>query len=121
MVAGERAAGAAEARLDLVGDEQHAAAVAELAGAAQVAVGRDDHAGLALDRLDQEGDGVVVERGLEGVQVAEGDALEAGGVGAEVSWAAGSLEKEMRVVVRPWKFPAQTTILARPGATPLAS
>ena len=58
VVAGEGPAGAAEAGLDLVGGEQHVLLGAELADAAQVAVGRDHHAALALDRLEQHGHGV---------------------------------------------------------------
>ena len=58
VVAREGAAGAAEAGLDLVGGEEDVLAGADLADAAQVALGRDDHAALALDRLDQDGDGV---------------------------------------------------------------
>ena len=56
---------------------------AELADAAQVAVGRDDHAALALDRLDQHGDGVLVDGRLEGRQVAVRDDDEAGRERAE--------------------------------------
>ena len=74
---GEVGAGAAEARLDLVGDEQHAPGGGHLADAGQVAGRRHDHAGLALDRLDQHGDGVVVDRGGQRVQVAVGHDLEA--------------------------------------------
>ena len=57
---------------------------AERAGAGDIAGRRDDHAGLALDRLDQERDRVVVERRLERLEVPVRDGLEAGGVGAEV-------------------------------------
>ena len=39
--------------------------VQSVADRGQVAGGRDDHAGLALDRLEQHGHGVVVDRGLE--------------------------------------------------------
>jgi hypothetical protein len=42
VVAGEGAAGAAEPRLDLVGEEQHVVLVAQRAHPAQVALGRDD-------------------------------------------------------------------------------
>ena len=86
----------------------------------EVAVGRDDHAGLALDRLDQERDRVVVERRLERLEVAERDALEAGRERPEAGRVAtGSSENETIVVVRPWKLPRQTTIFARSGRDPL--
>ena len=83
VVAGEGLAGAAEAGLDLVGGEQHVVLGAEVADAAQVAVRRDDHAALALDRLDQDRDGVGVDRGLDRGQVAVGDGDEAGRERAE--------------------------------------
>ena len=51
-------ADAAETRLDLVGDEQHVVPRADLAHRAEVALGRDDDAGLALDRLDEHGGGL---------------------------------------------------------------
>ncbi len=77
VLARERAAGAAQARLDLVGDQQHPVLGAQLARTAQVAVGRHDDAGLALDRLHQEPHHVGVgERGLERIGVAVGHGLE---------------------------------------------
>ena len=94
---------------------------AQRARAGEVAVGRDDHAGLPLDRLDEKGDRVVVERRLERGEVAEGHALEPGRERPEVARAGGSSENETIVVVRPWKLPRQTTIFARPGATPFTS
>jgi hypothetical protein len=56
VLLGQQLAGAAEAGLDLVQDQHHVVRGAELARALQIAGGRDDDAGLALDRLDQEGD-----------------------------------------------------------------
>ena len=41
--------------------------------------------------------------------------------GPKLERAATSSENETIVVVRPWKFPRQTTIFARPGATPFTS
>ena len=41
--------------------------------------------------------------------------------GPKLERAAASSENETIVVVRPWKFPRQTTIFARPGATPFTS
>lgn len=48
-------AGAGDAGLDLVADQQGVVLVAQRAGFAQVVVVRDDDAGLALDGLDEEG------------------------------------------------------------------
>ncbi len=39
--------------------------------------------------------------------------------GPKSSWAEGSSENEMIVVVRPWKFPDATMIVARSAGTPL--
>ncbi len=79
MLLGQQRAGAAEPGLDLVQDQQHIVFGAERAGARQVAWRRDDHAGLALDRLDQEGRGVGGDGGRQRVRVAVGDDPEAGG------------------------------------------
>ena len=80
VVAGERAAGAGQAGLDLVGDHQHLGAVAQRADLLEVALRRDDHAALALDRLEQDGDGGLVDGGLERLEVAVRHEPEAGGV-----------------------------------------
>ena len=59
MIDGEPFAGAAEAGHDFVGDHQDAVLVAELAHALHVAVGRNEDAVGADDRLkDERGDGV---------------------------------------------------------------
>ena len=63
VVAGERAPGAGQAGLDLVGDHQHVALGAQRAHPRQVVVGRHDDARLALDGLEQHGDGVLVDGG----------------------------------------------------------
>jgi hypothetical protein len=63
---------------------QDAGLGADVADLAQVSRSRDDHAGLALDGLDQEGDGVLVDRFAQGVGVAEADDLESRSVGAVV-------------------------------------
>jgi hypothetical protein len=80
MLAGEGAAGAAEAGLDLIGDEEDALLTAEVAGLLQVTGRRDDDAGFTLDRLDEETDGVGVDGAAQ----------------------TGSVLKLMMVVVRPW-------------------
>ena len=51
-------AGPAQPGLDLVGDHEHPLARADLRGFAQISVGRNQDAGLALNRLEQEGAGV---------------------------------------------------------------
>ncbi len=56
---------------------------ADVTNLAEVALGRHVDAGLALDRLDEEGSGVGRDSGLQGGGVAEGDGLEARGEGAE--------------------------------------
>ena len=85
VVAGEGATGATKARLDLVGHEQDAARGADVAHRPQVSVGRNDHAGFALDRFDQHRDGVVVDRGGQLIGVPEVDLAKAGRERAEVA------------------------------------
>ena len=84
VLAGERAAGASEPGLDLVGDEQHPMLAGQLAYPGQVARRRDPYAGLALDRLQQHGDDVVGDRVAERCQIPVRDGDEAGGVRAEM-------------------------------------
>jgi hypothetical protein len=57
---------------------------ARVACRAQVAVRRDDHAALAMDRLDQHGRGPVVDRCAQGIGVAVRDPDEPGRERAEV-------------------------------------
>ena len=83
VIAREHAPRAPEPRLDLVGDHEHVRTGTQLPSPAQIAGRRDDHAGLALDRLDEKGHRLVVQRSLERRQVAERDALEPGRVGPE--------------------------------------
>ncbi len=52
VVTREPPAGPAEAGLDLVGHEQDPGLVADRSRGSEVPVGRQDHPGLALDRLD---------------------------------------------------------------------
>ena len=55
LLRGERRAGAAEAGDDLVEYQQDAVPVADLAQALQIALRRNQHAGRAGDRLDDDG------------------------------------------------------------------
>ena len=83
-VAGEGRAGAAEARLDLVGDEQHVALGADRPDRRKVVGRRHEDAGLALDGFDQHGHGVVVDRVGERRGVAVGHGAEARRERAEI-------------------------------------
>ncbi len=74
---GEELAGAADAGLDLVHDEQEAVLVAERPQGAQPLVRDHPQAALALDRLDHQGGGLGRDRGLQGLQVAERHLVEA--------------------------------------------
>ncbi len=75
---GEEGAGAADARLDLIEQEQQPALVAEAAQALEVVeVGRVD-AGLALDRLEEDAAGGLVECLSGGREVVVGYVAEAG-------------------------------------------
>lgn len=72
MIAGEHLAGAAEARLHLVGDKEHIVLFAQRRGLLEIAIAGDDDAGLALDRLDHKGAHVrILELLLELLQVVE--------------------------------------------------
>jgi hypothetical protein len=83
-VARERRPGAAEAGLDLVRDHENLPAARDVADRRQEIGGRHDDAGLALDRLEQHRDGVVVDRGLERIDVAVRHGDEPGRVWTEV-------------------------------------
>ena len=85
MLDREEAAGAPEAGLDLVGDEQRAVAAADLGGRLQIAVGRQVDA-LALDRLDDEGRASRGgQRALQRRQVVERNAVQSGSSGSKPS------------------------------------
>jgi hypothetical protein len=118
VLACERRAGPPETRLDLVGHQQDAALGAELAGRTEVPLGRHDHAGLALDRLDEERDRVVVDRGAQRFDIPYGTDPNPGVNGPKPPFAEGSSENPTIVTVRPWKFPSATTIFARSGRPP---
>ena len=78
----KRRAGAADAGLDLVEDEQQALFVAPVADALQVARGGHVDAALALDGLEQDGDGLVGGGRLDGVEVVPRGRGEARGAAA---------------------------------------
>ena len=78
MLVGEPLAGPAQAGLDLVEDQQDAPLVAEPADPFEVAGSREVDPPFALDRLDHDGGGLVVERGGQGLQVVVRDVREAG-------------------------------------------
>ncbi len=67
----EHAAGAAEARLDFVEDQQNAGLSADLAQRGKISVGRQHDARFALNRFDQHGDRVGIDRAFDRVGVAE--------------------------------------------------
>ena len=71
VLPGEPVAGAADAGLDLVEDQERAVLAAELAQAGEVAGRRDVDAALALHRLDDERGRRAVDRGARGVEIAE--------------------------------------------------
>ena len=77
VLLGEQLAGAAEPGLNLVEDQHHVMRGAEFADPREIARWWNDDAGLALDRLDEEGDGVRRDRLLQRPGVAEGDDFEA--------------------------------------------
>ncbi len=85
VLEGEELAGAAEAGLDLVAHEEDVVFVADLPECGEVAGGRNDDAGLALDGFYEECDCVVGDGRADGFGVAEGDLAEAGGKGAEAA------------------------------------
>ena len=79
----EELAGAADAALDLVEDQEQAVLVAELAQALQRLRREDAHAALALHGLEQDRRGLGSDQLFGGVDVVEGDLVEAVGLRAE--------------------------------------
>ena len=117
VVAREQLAGAAEAGLHLVGDEQHVALAADPRARGEIAGRRHDDAALALDRLDEERGGVRRDRALERRRVAERHQLKPGGNGPKPSRYCASEDRPMIVIERPWKLPSQAMISARSSGT----
>ena len=70
LLEGEPRAGAADAGLHLVEDEQRPDLAGDLAGRAQVGRATGPHARLALDRLEDQGGGLLGHGGSQGVDVA---------------------------------------------------
>src|SRR6266700_6730017 len=79
LLEGEPVAGTADAGLDLVEHEQCAVPFGQFAGRLEVAGRRGHDAALALDRLDEERGGLVVDCRFEGPDVAEGHELDSAG------------------------------------------
>ena len=79
----EKAAGAADAALDFVEDQQKAVVVAD--GAQRPQEFRIDraHAALALHGLDEDAGGRLGDSGLDRIEIAKRHLVEAGGLGAE--------------------------------------
>ena len=75
-VAAERGPAATQPRLNLVGDEQNVPFRAQFAYLLEVAGRRNDDAGLTLNRLDQKGYGIVIDRLAQRVNVAVLDDFE---------------------------------------------
>ena len=83
---------------------------------------RDDDAGLALDRLDQEGDGVGRDGALQRLGVAEGHDLEARREGPEARAARSDRSRSRRSpACGRGNCSSQTMISALPSGTPLTS
>ena len=81
---GEEGAGAADAGLDFVEDEEGVVLLAEALDGGEVAGGWGHNACFALEGFEDYGGGAVVaEDGLEGGNVAEGDFVGFGEHGAE--------------------------------------
>ncbi len=78
VLIGEPLAGAAEAALDLIGNQQAAVLAAQTLGFGEVAVG-DDLAAFSLDGLDDEGGGLAAGEFLfQGRQIVESNPAAAG-------------------------------------------
>src|SRR5262249_38277036 len=84
MLFGEEPAGTAEPSLNLIENQNNVVARTNLAHRFEITRRRNDHPGLALDGLDQEGDRIGCDRCFERRGVAKGyDAADSGGEGTE--------------------------------------
>src|SRR3546814_11895482 len=80
---GKKLACPADAALDLVENEQETVLVAQAPQCLHEILLHQPQAALALDRLDQDGRRGVGDRGLQGVEIAEGNLIETGHFRAE--------------------------------------
>ncbi len=83
MVACQHFARAAETRLDLIGDEEHAVLAADPSAVREIAASRNANACFALHRLQQESTGIRRNRALERLRIAERHDAHAGHEWAE--------------------------------------
>lgn len=74
---GKQGTATANAGLDFVEDQQDAQLAAQPFHTFEVVLGRRDNAGFALDRLEQDGDGLRIDCGVQGWQIIEGHVAEA--------------------------------------------
>eukprot|EP01133_Synstelium_polycarpum_P029385 gene29385-biopygen24497 len=84
MLLGQKGAGAAEAGLDFIEDQRDVVLRAERAHLGEIAFRRDFYAGLALDGLDKERHGIGRQCRCKGIDIAEGNDLEARRKRAEI-------------------------------------
>ena len=120
LLAGEQPPGSAEPRLDLVEDQRDPVAAAERARPGEVARGRNDHAALALDRLEEQRRdraGRAAQPGLQRVSVAEGYVVDAGRQRTEALRVLGAPRQRQRAerlaVIRAGRGEHQRTSRAR--------
>lgn len=86
---GEFFAGAVEADLDFVPDEEGLGLVAEFADLGHPSGGGEEDSSLGLDGFGEDGDGIGGDGVAEGLDVAEGDGDESGGERPEVLFISG--------------------------------
>ena len=98
---GEQPAGTPHPALHLVQDQQEIVLVAQLAQLLEEARRRGADAALALDRLDQNGGGLLADRILDLVDLAQRHRIEAGQAGPESSRYLSWPPAEMVASVRP--------------------
>ena len=118
VLVAEPPAGAADAGLHLVEDQDRAGVVAQPAQPGEVARRRDDDAALGLDRLDDDrARGARLEHARRGFEIAVRDELDRADERAEalaVLRLAG--DRRPSRTMRPWKLPCVDTNVVRCGA-----
>lgn len=83
-MAGDEGAGASDAGLDFIENEEGAVLFAEALDSGEVAWGRGDDAGFALERFEDYGsDFMLLQGGFEDGNIGEGDFISFGEHGAE--------------------------------------